>query len=194
MREQAERYSSDLKSKLAREGVPHHTIAAFAFTNEGLEQVAVALDNDGSRTAQPPDADVQARLVQVGIRTLTPHHRAQIERFGVRVMEARDMPAADSAHSWVQFFSRHIRREDLVYVSFDLDVLDPAHAPGVSHHEPGGMSVRQAIAAINAIPNRVVGADVVELNPERDVNGVTAMAAGKIAKEIIGKICAGRQG
>jgi arginase len=116
------------------------------------------------------------RLVQVGIRTLTAHLRTQVERFGVEVIEMKRwtgaLPQLDSP----------------VYLSFDMDVLDPAFAPGISHHEPGGMSTREAISAIQSISARIVGADIVELNPRRDVNGVTAMAAAKILKEIASKI------
>jgi arginase len=72
-----------------------------------------------------------------------------------------------------------------------MDVLDPAFAPGISHREPGGMSVREAIAHLHAIEGAIVGADVVEYNPVQDVAGVTATVAAKILKEILGKIIAG---
>jgi arginase family enzyme len=75
-----------------------------------------------------------------------------------------------------------------MYISIDLDVLDPAFAPGVSHHEPGGMSVRDVIDVIQGIAGPVVGADVVELNPLRDINDMTAMVAAKLVKELAGKI------
>jgi arginase family enzyme len=77
-----------------------------------------------------------------------------------------------------------------VYITFDMDVLDPAFAPGVSHREPGGMSVREAIAHLHAIEGEIVGADLVEYNPVQDVAGVTATVAGKIVKEILGKMIA----
>jgi len=77
-----------------------------------------------------------------------------------------------------------------IYVTFDLDVLDPAHAPGLSHREPGGMSVREAIAHLHAIRGEIVGADLVEFNPLRDVGGITATVAAKILKEILGKMIA----
>ena len=86
-----------------------------------------------------------------------------------------------------------------MYVSFDLDVLDPAFAPGVSHHEPGGISTREALGVLQALAAgggggsssggdgwQIVGADLVELNPPRDVDGVTAMVGAKILKEIMG--------
>ena len=75
-----------------------------------------------------------------------------------------------------------------VYITFDMDVLDPAFAPGVSHREPGGMSVREAIAHLHSIEGTIVGADVIEYNPVQDVAGLTATVAAKIVKEILGKM------
>ena len=83
------------------------------------------------------EEELVERLVQVGIRTATGHQRKQIERFGVEVVEMKD-------------FSDDLRLEfdTPVYVSFDIDGLDPAFAPGVSHREPGGLSTRQALNVI----------------------------------------------
>jgi len=78
-----------------------------------------------------------------------------------------------------------------VYISFDMDVLDPAAAPGISHREPGGMSVREAVAHLHAVRGAIVGADLVEYNPAQDVSKLTAMAAGKILKEILGQMIKG---
>ncbi len=78
-----------------------------------------------------------------------------------------------------------------IYVSFDLDVLDPAFAPGVSHWEPGGLSTREAIRYIHALPELIVGADLVEFNPVRDLSGLTATVAAKILKELLGKMIVG---
>jgi len=117
------------------------------------------------------------RLVQAGIRTMNAHQRRQAERFGVEVHEMRN--GVDLAK---------LNLASPVYFSFDMDVLDPAFAPGVSHWEPGGMSVREAVAHIQSIPARVVGGDIVEFNPARDQSGRTAMAAAKILKEIAGKM------
>lgn len=117
-----------------------------------------------------------ARLIQFGIRTMTPHQREQAERFGVEVHEAR------SGVSMV---------DDLrgpVYVSIDIDVLDPAYAPGISHHEPGGWSTRQlldTVAAVSAAGVPVVGADLVEINPTRDINDMTAMVGAKLIRELL---------
>jgi arginase family enzyme len=71
-----------------------------------------------------------------------------------------------------------------IYLSLDIDALDPAYAPGVSHHEPGGLSTRQVIDVIHSIKVPIVGADIVEYNPTRDINSVTAMVVTKLFKEI----------
>ncbi|MGB7880659.1 MAG: agmatinase [Ilumatobacteraceae bacterium] len=118
-----------------------------------------------------------ARLLQFGIRTMNPHQRAQAERFGVEVHEFRDWDGVIPPLAGP------------VYVTVDLDALDPAFAPGISHHEPGGMSTRQLLDSLRQIGDSgaaVIGADVVELNPTCDLNEMTAMVAAKVARELLG--------
>jgi len=117
------------------------------------------------------------RLVQVGIRTLTPHQREQVSRFNVDTIE-------------MQHFAGGARPaiSGPVYLSIDLDGLDPAFAPGVSHREPGGLSVRDVLTMIHGLGGPIVGADVVEFNPSQDPGGVTASVAAKIVREIAGSI------
>lgn len=116
-------------------------------------------------------------LVQVGIRTMTGHQRAQADRFGVDVI---DMDA------WSE--GRRPRLGHPVYLSIDLDGFDPAHCPGVSHPEPGGITVRDFLSMLHRIDVAVVGADIVELNPEADPAGLTAGVAAKLVKEIVGQM------
>jgi len=68
--------------------------------------------------------------------------------------------------------------------------LDPAFAPGISHHEPGGLTTRELITIIQSINVPIVGADIVEYNPLRDVNNMTAMVAYKLFKELASKMMA----
>src|SRR5262249_57893702 len=75
-----------------------------------------------------------------------------------------------------------------VYISLDLDGLDPAFAPGVSHREPGGLSTRQVINLIHTLDQPIVAADIVEYNPRCDFSNVTATVAAKLLKEIGGVI------
>ena len=115
------------------------------------------------------------RLVQVGIRTMTGHQRAQARRFGVEVIEMRSIQG-----------DLRVPLNTPVYVSIDVDALDPAFAPGVSHREPGGLSVRQLLTLVQGIEAPIVAADVVELNPRNDPTGVSAIVAGKIVRELLG--------
>ena len=118
-------------------------------------------------------------LTQVGIRTMNTHQRAQAIRYKVSVCEMKDFSLD---------FIKTLRAP--LYISLDLDVLDPAFAPGVSHHEPGGLSTRELIKLIQSIPVSIVGADIVEYNPVRDLNNVTAMVAYKLFKELVSKMIA----
>jgi arginase len=119
------------------------------------------------------------RLVQVGIRTMNAHQRQQAHRFGVEVLEMKNQASFAG-----------LNLSGPLYVSFDMDVLDPAFAPGVSHWKRGGLSVREALGIIQRIERPVVGADVVEYNPTRDVSHRTAMVAAKIVKELAAKLLA----
>jgi len=120
------------------------------------------------------------RLVQVGIRTATTHQREQIKRFGLEVVEMRD---------WKHGLAFEF--DTPVYISFDVDALDPAFAPGVSHREPGGLSTRQAIDLIQRIKGRIVGADIVEFNPRMDPLHVTGTVCAKLLKEIAARMISG---
>ena len=117
------------------------------------------------------------RLVQVGIRTMNAQQRAQADRCGVEVIDMR---------AWSGGARPAV--EGPVYISIDLDGIDPAHAPGVSHREPGGLSVRDVLDLVQRTNGPLVGADVVELNPRRDPEGVTAIVAAKLVKELAGRM------
>ncbi len=114
------------------------------------------------------------RLVQVGIRTLNRHQRDQVARYGVEVIEMRRWEGPP-----------RLRFDQPVYISLDVDVLDPAFAPGISHPEPGGLSVRDVVATIQHLDARIVGADVVELNPANDRSPRSGMVAAKFVKELV---------
>ncbi len=125
------------------------------------------------------EAGLARRLVQVGIRTLNVPQQAQAEKFGVEIIQMTD---------WQPGVALNLTGP--LYLSLDLDGLDPAFAPGVSHHEPGGLTSREVIDLIQAINVPLVGADIVELNPVRDLVGMTTAVAAKLLKEIVVKLLA----
>jgi agmatinase len=117
------------------------------------------------------------RLVQLGVRTMTGHQWEQAKRFGVEVMEMKD---------WRE--GMKLQFDTPVYVTFDLDVMEPGLAPGISHREAGGCSVRQALAVVQSLTAPIVGADFVEFNPAADQTGVTAAVSAKVIKELAGRM------
>lgn len=73
-----------------------------------------------------------------------------------------------------------------VYITIDLDVLDPSIFPGTGTPEPGGITFKEMLDAIlNFIPLDVVGADIVELSPDYDPTGVSTAVASKIIREVL---------
>ena len=119
------------------------------------------------------------RLVQIGVRTVNGHQREQADKFGVEIIEMR---------YWRDGLTFDF--DTPLYISFDMDCLDPAFAPGVSHWEPGGFSTRQVLSVIQSLHAPLIGADIVEFNPRVEAP-ITAMVAAKVFKEIAAKMLEG---
>ncbi len=135
-------------------------------------------DNPRSHTspfARIMEEKLADRLIQIGLRTVNDHHSDQFKRFGVEVVEMRHFKEG-----------LQLDLQTPVYISMDIDALDPAFAPGISHREPGGFTTRQVIGLIQAIDQPIVAADVVEYNPRQDLSNVTSLVAAKLVKEIAG--------
>jgi len=118
------------------------------------------------------------QLIQVGIRSLGTHVPAQLAKYPIHQYHMFNLDIA----------AIEIDPSIPIYISMDMDALDPAFAPGISHPEPGGMTTRQVIQLIQNIPAQVVGADIVEYNPRQDQHELTGMCATKILKEIAAKM------
>lgn len=117
------------------------------------------------------------RVISVGVRASTPHQNTQAKKFGV---EFFSMESIDSL--------LEAKFENPLYITIDIDSLDPAFAPGVSHPEPGGLSTRELLNIIKKVKaSAPVGADIVEFNPVKDINEITSAVVFKILKELISK-------
>ena len=136
-----------------------------------------------ARIMEDPDIQCQ-RLVQIGIRTLNAVQKNHMDSFSetIQVIPAHQVPK--------DLTGILTNMDTSIYISVDMDVLDPAFAPGVSHRESGGLSVRQVLDLIQSIPSgaNIIGADIVEYNVDRDVDFLTASAAAKIMKELAAKM------
>ena len=137
-------------------------------------------ESHGCPFARIMEENLVERLVQVGIRTMNPHQQKQSERFRTEVIPMRDW------HRDMNF-----KFSNPVYLSIDMDCLDPGFAPGISHYEPGGFTPRDVISIIQGVKGFIVGADIVEVNPKRDSHGMTASVGAKFLKEILDRMIKG---
>jgi len=126
------------------------------------------------------------RVVQIGIRgsTYSADERDWPLQRGIRIIsieEFEDMGIEAAIRE-----ARRIVGEEPAYVSFDIDALDPAYAPGTGTPEFAGLTSREVIECYRGLRNlNLVGADVVEVSPPFDPSGGTALAAANIAFELL---------
>ena len=123
------------------------------------------------------EEQLAGRLIQIGVRTLTAHQREQAAKFKVEIF---------GPDRWRDVLPVVASLREPIYISLDVDVLEPMLAPGVSHPEPGGLTVREVLDVCAQITAPVVGADVVEYNPANDLRDLTARVAAKFVKELVG--------
>lgn len=119
-----------------------------------------------------------ARSVQVGIRT------SNEDTLGVNIIDAREVYEAGPAATAQKI--KGILGDNPVYLSFDIDGLDPAFAPGTGTPVWGGLSSIQASIILRDIAGiNIKGGDVVEVSPPYDTSGATAIAGAHVAMQII---------
>jgi len=117
------------------------------------------------------------KVVQIGVRAPTREQVEFAKEHGVKIISASEIYQSPRVH--VSF--------EKAYLSFDMDVLDPAFAPGVGNPEPGGLSTRELVEVIKSLNVEIIAFDIVELNPNYDYKGISAFAAAKIIREVLGK-------
>lgn len=116
-------------------------------------------------------------IVQIGIRAPTKEQIEFANEYGIKVISASEV-----------YYSSKVKAQfEKAYLSFDIDVLDPAFASGVGNPEPGGLTMRELVEVIKSLNVDAVGFDIVELNPEYDYKGISAFATAKIIREVLGK-------
>ena len=126
--------------------------------------------------------------VQIGLRgsLYTSTDLVENAELGFSTLLARDFDAAGVAGA-IELALARLRSP--VYVTVDIDVLDPAFAPGTGTPEAGGLTSRELLAVLRGLAGSgldFAGADVVEVSPPYDPAGVTALAAANAAYELVG--------
>ena len=119
-----------------------------------------------------------ARSVQIGIRTSNP------DTLGFNIIDAPDVHAAGIAA--VVDRTRDILADRPVYLTFDIDCLDPSYAPGTGTPVCGGLTTHQAMTILRRLAGiNIVGMDVVEVAPAYDIGEITALAGAHLAMEML---------
>ena len=136
----------------------------------------------------------ESRMVFIGSRAYSREEAELASRLGnIRVIEARDLALVGMANaaSWATDFLSGCRH---LYISIDMDVYDPAYAPGVGNPEPGGLGPAEVLGLIARVTDeRLVGADLVEVTPDYDPSGVTSILAAKTLQELLLAVEASRR-
>ncbi|MCY1405807.1 Guanidinopropionase [compost metagenome] len=126
------------------------------------------------------------RTVQIGIRgsIYSAEDEAFAEETGIRVIHMEEF--ADIGVEATLAEARRVVGNDPTYISFDVDVLDPAFAPGTGTPEIGGMTTLQAQQMIRGLRGlNLIGADVVEVSPPFDFGGATALVGATVMFELM---------
>jgi agmatinase len=117
------------------------------------------------------------RTVQVGVRNFNyPSSRELIAEAGITEISATKFLKVGTDKAVEQILAA-VAGVDHVFLSFDIDAVDPAHAPGAGAHEPGGLTSRQAIDCVRALAPHVDGFAVTEVNPMTDHKDLTSTLA-----------------
>lgn len=123
-----------------------------------------------------------ARSVQIGIRTQCDDY------LGIEFIDARAVH--EKGAPWVAARAKEIVGAAPAYVTFDIDALDPAFAPGTGTPVWGGLASWQAAAILRDLAGiDMVGGDVVEVSPPYDTTGATAIAGAHVATELVALFC-----
>jgi agmatinase len=170
---------------------------AFAKNNPGAGIIVFDAHPDVQDNDKPPTHEDYLRVlieekivdknnvILVGIRNISKEEKKfiddnKIKNYSMKEISFEELrEIADSVMSVARLWSK-------VYISIDIDVLDPAFAPGTGYQEPGGMSTRDLLYFIQRLKMlRNLGMfDVVEVNPDKDVNNITSKTAAKLIVEL----------
>jgi len=135
----------------------------------------------------PPVLDPK-RVSVIGARDLDPGEKQNLREAGVMVQSMEQIDRFGMVGAIEKCIERVSRDVDGIYLSFDMDSLDPRHAPGVGTPVPGGLTFREAHLACEMIAEtgKLIGMDMVEVNPILDVQNQTALLAVEFIRSALG--------
>lgn len=125
------------------------------------------------------------RLIIIGVRNWDGPEREFLEKNKIKFFSMKYLAMNDMSEI-IDGITETVREWPSFYLSIDIDVADPAFAPGTGHAEPGGLTSRELIYFIQRIKllKNWQFADIVEVNPEKDANELTSKLAAKLVFEL----------
>ncbi len=138
---------------------------------------------------QPVPVVDPRRVAIVGARDLDSGEKVNLRQVDVMVMGMEQIDRLGMFHAMEEAIERVSHDVDGIYLSLDMDALDPRHAPGVGTPVTGGLTYREAHLACEMIAEtgKLVGLDLVEVNPILDVHNQTAVLAVELALSALGR-------
>lgn len=128
-----------------------------------------------------------SNIVQVGIRAPTPEQLDYANQIGITIIPGNKFQKIGPLKTVTEIRNQFKNKVDHVYLSIDLDVLDPAFAPGIGNPQPGGVSTREIIDLLHTFSELPLFAmDIVELCPKYDQANLTGFVAAKFLLETLG--------
>jgi len=130
------------------------------------------------------------KSIFVGIRACEPEELYNITKYGANIIDPMDIQEQGAQKILKKITQTCLNNNNNIYISIDLDCLDPAFAPGVSVPTPCGLNPLELTFFIKQIlaETKIIGCDIVELSPSFDINNITANFAARLFKEILGSI------
>ena len=128
------------------------------------------------------------RVAIIGARDLDPGEKRNLREAGVMVQSMEQIDRDGMVAALEKAIQRVSREVDGIYLSLDMDALDPRHAPGVGTPVPGGLTYREAHLACEVVSEtgKLIGMDLVEVNPILDVQNQTAILAVEFIRSALG--------
>lgn len=159
-----------------------HGMPLACLLGHGPPELTTALNPDGP-ALDPADVAI------IGVRDVDPTETALVRELGVRVFTMSELDARGMAHCLREAFAHVQRHTTGVHLSFDLDGVDPRDAPGVGTPVPGGISLREShlLCEMAAQTGRLVGMEMVELNPTFDVRNQTGELGRWLIESALGR-------
>ncbi|OLS26135.1 MAG: Guanidinobutyrase [Candidatus Heimdallarchaeota archaeon LC_2] len=128
-------------------------------------------------------------VLLVGTRYMDPEEQHVVDDTGIKELKMVDL---ETNNFDLNIFSELVNQisavVDFLYVSIDIDVLDPAYAPGTGTQVGGGMTTSQLMQFVKHIPGKIRAIDIMEVSPPLDHSGITLKATMGLITEILGRL------